>query len=108
MHTHTHDVRCGAHSYTRRALQCTLIHTACVVAHTQPVSLVASEIAGVCRSGPTPWKDQKTPKDWLYDKARREGWDEPRWNGNTCVMVNKKIYSLKQFERKKVMQIQPL
>ena len=54
------------------------------------------------RSGPTPWRDQMTPKDWLYDKARREGWDEPVWSSNTCVMVNRKTYKLKDFEKNKV------
>ena len=43
-----------------------------------------------------------TPKDWLYDKARREGWDEPVWNGNTCVTVNKKKYLLDVYEANKV------
>ncbi|XP_076821667.1 myoferlin-like isoform X3 [Clavelina lepadiformis] len=52
-------------------------------------------------SGPTPWRDQMTPKDWLYDKARREGWDEPIWNGNTCVMLNRKTYKLSDLESKK-------
>jgi len=43
-----------------------------------------------------------TPKDWLYDKARREGWDEPVWNSNTCVMVNRQTYRLSDFEANKV------
>ena len=45
-----------------------------------------------------------TPKDWLYDKARREGWDEPVWNSNTCVMVNRKTYRLSDYEANKVVR----
>nr|CAB3264165.1 myoferlin [Phallusia mammillata] len=52
-------------------------------------------------SGPCPWRDQMTPKDWLYDKAKREKWDEPVWNGNSCVYVGGKTYRLDQFEADK-------
>ena len=64
--------------------------------------LTSIKTSYIYSSGPTPWRDQMTPKDWLYDKARREGWDEPVWNSNTCVMVNRKIYKLSEFEANKV------
>ena len=45
-----------------------------------------------------------TPKQWLIEKTKREGWDAPVWNGNTSVMVNQKTYNLSDFEANKVCQ----
>nr|XP_039273403.1 myoferlin-like isoform X2 [Styela clava] len=52
-----------------------------------------------CSSGTNKWRDQQTPKDWLMQKAKELGIDEPIWNGNTCVLFNKKKYLLETFEK---------
>uniref|UniRef100_H2Z7I1 C2 domain-containing protein n=1 Tax=Ciona savignyi TaxID=51511 RepID=H2Z7I1_CIOSA len=54
-----------------------------------------------CVTGPCPWRDQMKPKEWLDDKCCKEGWDEPVWNGNTCVMVDGKTYKLDDYEKDK-------
>jgi len=52
-------------------------------------------------SGPFVWRDQKLPKEWLDDRCRANGWDDPVWNGNTSVLVNKRTYNLSDFESEK-------
>ncbi|XP_077973068.1 myoferlin-like isoform X2 [Styela clava] len=53
-----------------------------------------------CTTGLNQWRDQMTPKEWLIQRAKELGVDEPVWNGNTSVLFNKKKYMLDTFERK--------
>nr|XP_026691852.1 myoferlin isoform X2 [Ciona intestinalis] len=54
-----------------------------------------------CNSGHCQWRDQMKPKEWLEQKCREQCWDDPVWNGNTCVMVAGKTYKLEDYERGK-------
>lgn len=43
-----------------------------------------------------------TPKDMLERKCLEREYDLPVWNGERAVLINKRAYTLDQFEKNKV------